>query len=153
MNRQEDLAGENPEIGEALKHFKAGMDAWSNAALSRPRMAEARVRRSNWRPAAGWAFGCLLIACSVTVAVHHFVQRQMVGPAAQIVRQKPAVQQTAAAKISVQTQRSAPMRAVVKQEPGTIDEDLLASVDKDVSQQVPDAMEPLAQLMDDNGAQ
>ncbi|MGB7267834.1 MAG: hypothetical protein WBC92_20115, partial [Terracidiphilus sp.] len=31
------------------------------------------------------------------------------------------------------------------------DADLLATVDSDVSQQVPSAMQPLAQLMDDNG--
>ena len=33
------------------------------------------------------------------------------------------------------------------------DEDLLATVDSDVSRGVPAAMEPLAQLMDDNGTQ
>jgi hypothetical protein len=33
------------------------------------------------------------------------------------------------------------------------DEDLLASVDSDVSRAVPAAMEPLAQLMDDDGTQ
>jgi uncharacterized ferredoxin-like protein len=33
------------------------------------------------------------------------------------------------------------------------DDNLLAAVDSDVSRQVPAAMEPLAQLMDDNGTQ
>jgi hypothetical protein len=31
------------------------------------------------------------------------------------------------------------------------DQDLLATVDSDISREVPAAMEPLAQLMDDNG--
>lgn len=153
MNRDKDWAGENPQVEEALKHFKASMDAWSDAARSRPRTAEVRVRQRSWRPVAGWAFGCLLMVGSATIAVHHFVLRQLAAPTAQTLRQKPVAQPTAAVKIDAQTQRSAPMRAIVKQEPSTKDEDLLASVDRDISQQVPDAMEPLAQLMDDNGAQ
>ena len=45
------------------------------------------------------------------------------------------------------------MAVAVKEEAGAQDENLLASVDKDVSREVPAAMEPLAQLMDDNGTE
>jgi len=34
----------------------------------------------------------------------------------------------------------------------TTDQDLLATVDSDVSREVPAAMEPLAQMMDEDGA-
>ena len=153
MNWHEEEAKDSPEVKQALKYFKSSMDAWSDAALSRPRMMVETEARSSWRPAAGWALGCLLVAGSVTIAVHHFVQRKTAVPTAQTVRQKPAAQQTAAKQVNVQMQSPAPVHAVAKQEAGVTDEDLLASVDQDISRQVPAEMEPLAQLMDDNGAQ
>jgi hypothetical protein len=45
-----------------------------------------------------------------------------------------------------QAEQSASASAVTK------DQDLLATVDSDVSREVPAAMEPLAQLMDEDGA-
>ncbi|MGH9563514.1 MAG: hypothetical protein ACRD3S_18840, partial [Terracidiphilus sp.] len=148
----EDMAGEKPEVEQALKHFKASMDAWSDAAMSRPRTLANGVVRRSWRPAAGWALGSLLAAGSLTIGVHEIVHRQeMTKLAALEAARKAAGQRAAAERISAQAQNPAP--AEVKPEVGTKDEDLLASVDQDVSRQVPAAMEPLAQLMEDSGAQ
>ncbi|MGB0064186.1 MAG: hypothetical protein WBP85_07050 [Terracidiphilus sp.] len=158
MNWREDLTGENPELEQALKHFKASMDAWSDAALSRPRMVANVAARPavGWRLAASWAMGCLLAAGSLTIAVHQFAHRQQAAShSAQKTAQKTAEQQGTAEPVSASApaQNSATMAVPVKQQAGAEDEDLLASVDKDVSQQVPAALEPLAQLMDNDGTQ
>ena len=68
------LAGEidDPVLAQALKHFKASVDAWSEAAYSRPR-AVVRTARHSSRRAAGWALGsCWRLAvwrvgCSNTI--------------------------------------------------------------------------------------
>jgi hypothetical protein len=165
MNWREDLAGESPEkdfeLEQALQHFKASIDAWSNAALSRPRMMTKAPVRQNWRPAAIWALGCLLAAASLTGAAYKMLHRQeMTKQAAQRSTEKPAA---AARSIAQPTnalpEKKAPAATVRKLSTGAQDnaggqdENLLASVNKDVSQQIPAAMEPLAQLMDSNGAQ
>jgi hypothetical protein len=156
MNWREDMAGEKPEMEQALRHFKASMDAWSEAALSRPRtMAKTSVRRT-WRLAASGALACLLAAGSLTAVVHH--RQEMAKLTAQKAAQqaaevRAAAEREAASHARALEQNRAQAAATVKQEAGTQDEDLLASVDQDVSQQVPAAMEPLAQLMDDNGTE
>ena len=129
MNWREDMAGESRELEQALDHFKASMDAWSDAALRRPRTVTNVAVRHNWRPAAGWALGCLLAAGSVAGAVHQIVHRQEMARMA--AEQRAAEQQ----------------RQVREQQAREQDEDLLAKVDSDVSREVPSAMEPLAQLM------
>jgi hypothetical protein len=165
MNWREDLAGESPEtdfeLEQALKHFKASMDAWSNASLSRPRTMTKVAVRHNWRPAAIWALGCLLAVGSLAGAAYEMVHRQQMAKQA---AQSDAQKRTAAAqeaalpapapiekKASAATVRK--LSAGAQDSAGGQDENLLASVDKDVSRQVPAAMEPLAQLMDSNGAQ
>jgi hypothetical protein len=169
MNWQQDLAGENPEleleVEQALKHFKASMDAWSDVALSRPRtLAKASVRHS-WRPAASWALGCLLAAGTLAGAVHHWQETKL---AAQKAAQNAAEERAAAARataqpitaqsIGAQPDNKAPAAttrelSAAQHSASGQDEALLASVDKDVSREVPAAMEPLAQLMDDGGTQ
>jgi hypothetical protein len=59
--------------------------------------------------------------------------------------ERKAAEQPAAAKIVTKRQPTAVKRAANE------NEDLLATVDSDVSRQVPAAMEPLAQMMVDNG--
>jgi 1-aminocyclopropane-1-carboxylate deaminase/D-cysteine desulfhydrase-like pyridoxal-dependent ACC family enzyme len=143
MNWDHKLAGEDdPEIAQALRNFKASVDAWSEAEMSRPRSVKA-VRRS-WRLAASWALGCVVAAGTLAGAVY---ERQHQHEQARIAAAKAAAQKAA------QEQQS------VAQDLATqTDQDLLANVDKDISRAVPAAMEPLAQLMDekqtdDNGAQ
>ena len=172
MNWQQDLAGENPEleleVEQALKHFKASMDAWSDAAYSRPRTAAklaVRPAAAGWRMAASWALGCLLAAGSLAGGVHEIYHRQEL---ARIAAQKAAEQRAAAAQgtkqpasvqpVSAQSDKKTPAATVRKVSAAQDsaqdkDENLLASVDSDVSRAVPAAMEPLAQLMDDNATQ
>ena len=175
MNREQNLAGESPkmelELEQALKHFKSSVDAWSEAAYNRPRTAAKLAVRHGWRMAASWALGCAVVMGSLAGAMHVVVHRQEM---ARIAAQKAAEQRAAAAQgttqpagaqpVSAQTDKKTPaatMRKVSATQDSAQardsargqDEDLMASVDSDVSQAVPAAMEPLAQLMDDNGTQ
>jgi hypothetical protein len=165
MNWEQDMAGESPELEQALKHFKTSMDAWSDAAMSRPRTAAKLAVRHSWRMVAGWALGCLLAAGSLAGAGHEIYRRQELAKvAAQKAAQKAAEERAAAARAtaqptSAQSDKKAPAATIRKVSTGAqdsaadSDEDLLATVDSDVSREVPAAMEPLAQLMDDNGTQ
>lgn len=161
MNWEHDLAGEDRELKQALKHFKTSMDAWSEAAMSRPRMVAKASVRHNWRRVASWAMGCLLAACSLAVGVHTIYHgQQMVKLSAQKTAQQAAVEQVASVQepalpASAQAAEAAPVpdTKAVKDDAGAQDKDLLASVDRALSRTVPEAMEPLAQFMDDNEAQ
>jgi hypothetical protein len=170
MNWQQDRSGESPqmdfELEQALRHFKASMDAWSEAAYSRPRTAARLAVRHNWRMVAGWALGCLLAAGSLAGAGHEIYRRQELARlAAQKAAEQraaagqPATVQSSAQPISAQSDKKAPAATTRKASVGGQDsargqdDDLLATVDSDVSRQVPAAMEPLAQLMNDNGTQ
>jgi hypothetical protein len=156
MNSQKDLAGESPELEQALKHFKASMDAWSDSALSRPRTIARAAVRPGWRPAAGWALGALLAVGSLAGVIVH--RRQVALIAAQKAAQKAVEDRTAAARqvappAATPVEKPASKTLPARQEASMPDENLLASVNRDVSREVPAAMEPLAQLMDDNGTQ
>ena len=63
MNWRDRLAGEieDPVVAEALKNFKASVDAWSEAAYSRPRSL-CKAARHTWRLAASWALGRVMAA-------------------------------------------------------------------------------------------
>ena len=113
---------------EAMRNFKLSVDAWSDAAYSNRRVAASSPRR-NWRPAAAWALGCALVASSVSGVVYQRHELQLKA-------------NRDAAKLIEQQKQAADQQAVDE-------EDLLASVDSDVSRQVPSAMEPLAQMAED----
>ena len=146
----------DPVMSGALKHFKASVDAWSEAAYSRPKSV-ARTAQHTWRPAASWAMGCLLIAGSLAGGLYEHHQRQEAVRAAEMkaaeqkaeliraTAEQPVTPAHVATNIATGRQPKAAKRAV------NTDEDLLATVDNDVSRQVPAAMEPLAQMMDGNG--
>lgn len=141
MNLRDKLAGEidDPVLTEALKNFRASVDAWSEAAYRQPRtVVEGRVRRGGWRLAAGWALGCAVAAASLGGAAYEHHHRQDL---ARIAAVKAAAQKAAEERAAAE-----PIVPAV-----ATDADLLATVESDVSQQVPSAMEPLAQLMDDGG--
>jgi hypothetical protein len=122
-----------PELDQALTNFRASVHTWSEAAYSRPRTAVRVAAHGGWRLAAGWALGCVLVAGSVSGAVYERHQRQ------------EAARQAAQARAARQQQLAAQQRAT--------DEDLLATVDSDISRDVPAAMEPLANLMDESSGQ
>ena len=120
------------ELDEALSNFKASVCAWSDAEYASSRTAARTVRHRSWRLAAGWALGCVLVAGSVSGGVHERHQRQeqaRIAAAQEAARQRVAAEQRAR------------------------DEELLAKVDSEVSQEVPSAMEPLAQLMAEDEAE
>ena len=135
------LAGEidDPVVAEALEHFKASVDAWSDAAYNRPRKAAMKPVQHNLRLAAAWALGCVLAVGSLAGAVYEHYHRLDLARMAAM----QAAQKERQARLDVE--QSAAANAVTK------DQDLLATVDSDVSRGIPAAMEPLAQLIDDNG--
>jgi len=136
-----EMAGEigeqDAELKEVLSHFKQSVDAWSAAVYARPRTVEAALeavaRRRSWRLAAGWAMALVLVAGGVSGGVFEHVQRQQ------------AAQRAAAAERAHEQERAAAER---RQQ----DQKLMATVDTDISQEVPSAMEPLAELMEDGAA-
>jgi hypothetical protein len=131
-------ASRSPEqdsvLEQALKDFRSSVHAWSEAAYKQPRSAERIVPQRSWRPAASWVLGCALLAGCVTGGV---VEQHRQQEAARI----------AAAQQARQQQMEAQARARQK------DRNLMATVDSDISQEVPTAMEPLAQMMEDGGTQ
>jgi hypothetical protein len=160
MNSQQKLSGEieDPMLGEALSHFKASIDAWSEAAYRQPRTV-AGMNRHSWRLAATWALGCLLaFGCLAGGIYERFHSQDLARVAAlKAAEQKAAgerlarVEKLAAAEKALE-QREAKEQADAATRSSDPNEDLLATLDSDVSREVPAAMEPLAQLMDDSGA-
>lgn len=162
MNWEQDLAGEKPELEQALRHFKASVDAWSEAAYRQPRTAAqlaVRPAAAGWRMATGWALGCLLAVGSLAGVAHEVYHRQEAAKLAALnAAQKAAQERTAAAQAAAfhagaPVVKQAPAVPRVTNDASTQDDNLLATVDSDVSRGVPAAMQPLAQLMDDNGTQ
>lgn len=156
MSFRDRLPGDNdPVLMEALKNFRASVHAWSEAASSRPRtVVRAGVRHGAWRLAASWALGCVLAAGSVAggLYAHHHQQELATlaaAKAAQKAAQERAAERQAAAQKALQEQAALEDSSAAST--SQADDDLLATVDSDVSREVPSAMEPLAQLMDDNG--
>jgi hypothetical protein len=114
-----------PDLELAIREFRQSVHAWSEAAMSRPRLAGA-PRRQVWRLAAGWALSSVLIVGGVSAGVYGHHRQQI-----RIAQERIAEQH----------------RQLAAQQARLSDEDLLAKVDSDVSRAVPSAMEPLAQLM------
>jgi hypothetical protein len=165
MSRSDKLAGKfqdpmaDPNVAGALKHFKASVDAWSEAAYSRPRFNEsksvARTAQHTWRLAASWALGCLLIAGSLAGGLYERHQRLEAVRAAEVKAAQQKVRLAAEQRVTatpVATNIAAGRRPAAVKRAINTDEDLLATVDNDVSRQVPAAMEPLAQIMDGDGS-
>lgn len=134
LNSANEGAEQDAMLEQALKDFRSSVHAWSAAEYTRPRSAEVTVRQRSWRLAAIWALGCALLAGSVTggVVENHKQQKEARIAAAQRARQQElAAQERARQK----------------------DQNLMATVDSDISQEVPTAMEPLAQMMEDGESQ
>jgi hypothetical protein len=160
MNSQEKLAGEmeDPVLAEALRHFKDSVNAWSEASYSRPRSAPSMGVRG-WRLAATWALGCLLAFGCVAGGVYGRFHSQNLTRNAVLkaAEQKAALERLARVEKLAATEKALEQQAAIggsDAATSTVDqnEDLLATLDTDVSREVPAAMEPLAQLMDDSGA-
>jgi hypothetical protein len=144
---------DDPIVAGALKHFKASVDAWSEAAYSRPK-SMTRTARHTWRLAASWALGCLMVAGSLAGGLFEHHQRQEAARAAEMKAAEQKVRLAAEQRVTpmpVAAVSIATKRPTAVKRAADADEDLLATVDSDVSRQVPAAMEPLAQMMDGNG--
>jgi len=142
---------DDPVMSGALKHFKASVDAWSEAAYSRPKLSQSRTAQHTWRLAASWALGCLLIAGSLAGGLYEHRQRQEAARAAEMKAAEQKVRLAAEQRVSpmpVAANIAASRQPTAMKRAANADEDLLATVDNDVSRQVPAAMEPLAQMMD-----
>jgi hypothetical protein len=127
----------DPALKQALGDFKASVRAWSDAAYNQPRTTESVIVRRAWlrsgRLVAGWSLAAMLLAGTVSGGfyAHH---------------QQVIAAQAAAAQKAEQERQAAEQRARDKAQQ---EDDILASVDTDVSREVPSAMEPLAQLTDE----
>lgn len=124
-------------LDQALKNFRSSVHTWSADAYSRPHLP-VRVYRTSWRMATAWALGLVLVSGSVAGGLYERQHKQELAKIA------------AAAKMARQQRLAQALRA---QNDRKENEDLLAKVDSDVSRSVPSAMEPLAQLMSDDGTQ
>lgn len=124
-------------LDQALTDFRSSVRSWSEAVYSRPRSVEKSVRHRTWQLAAGWALGCALLAGGVTVGMVEHQRQEQAARVAALLQQQARRQQLSTAKEQAR-----------RQDPG-----LLANVDSDTSQEVPDAMEPLAKMMEDGGTQ
>ena len=157
MSNRDKLAEEieDPMVAGALKYFKASVNAWSEATYTEPRTG-VRMARHNWRLAAIWALGCLLAAGSLAGGLYERHVRQesarieIMKAAIRAAEQKAALERKAAEEPVAATTAGKRQPTAVKNA-ASADEDLLATVDNDVSRQVPAAMEPLAQMMDNSG--
>jgi hypothetical protein len=122
------------DLEQALKNFRSSIHAWGEAELSRPHHPERVVHLLSWRVAAGWALGCVLAAGTLSGGLYQQHRRQQ-------------LEKTAADESVRRQAMESEQRASIK------DEELLAKVNIDISRQVPSAMEPLAQLMDEDEVQ
>lgn len=121
-------------LEQVLCDFRSSVHAWSDAELSRPRIASV-THRHTWRFAATWTLGCMVAVSSLTAGLYQHYRSQLVASN----MQQPQIQQQFQAR-----------QAALSKQAGQRDENLMAVVDSDVSRPVPSAMEPLAQLMDES---
>jgi hypothetical protein len=124
---------EGPALDQVLSDFRSSVHAWSEAAYNRPRPIAAASSRAVWRKAAAWSLGSMLVIGAAGGGVLEYRHRQ---EAARIAATREAQQQRALAE---EREREA--------------EKELAKVDTDVAREVPNAMEPLAQLMTEDDSQ
>lgn len=128
----ESLETLEPELREALGNFKASVNSWSDAMISRPRDAKAPYR-TNWGAVTKWALGCVVFVGTLSGGVYQNHREQEAAKAE-------------AARVVEQQQREMAATQLAKEN----EEDLMANVDSDVAREVPNALEPLASLMTDD---
>jgi hypothetical protein len=122
---------EDAALDRALSDFCSSVHSWSDAVYNRPRPIMATSRRAVWRKAAAWSLGSMLVIGAAGGGVLEIRHRQ---DEARIAAAREAQRQRALAE-----EREA--------------EKELAKVDTDVAREVPNAMEPLAQLMTEDDSQ
>lgn len=151
MSMQKQTTNEQmePELEAALRNFRASVQAWSEAEYSRPRTAMLAQQHASWRLALGWALGCVLAAGSLAGGLYarrHQQQLAAQAAALQAAHQRQLAAERPQAEQKQQTREN--VQARPKNDDASTDDSLMATVDTDVSREVPEAMEPLAQMMD-----
>lgn len=136
-NHRQNIETAEAGLEEVLKNFRQSVYAWSNAELARPRTVSLSAHQWSWRRASAWALGCVLAAGSLSAGMFAHYRQEIREQLARQAQQRQLAAEQAAAQ--------ARMEAAARD-----DASLMAAVDKDVSQEVPSAMEPLAQMMDDS---
>lgn len=137
----------DPHVEEALRNFRLSMHSWSEHEFNRrPAVVRTQPARSAWRwlmaPAVTWAASAALAiaAVGVPVGVHYHNAVISREKAAEDARQHKLQEIQEAAQTQIAHTN--------------IDDDkLLQHVDTDIAQDTPDAMQPLASLMSDSGAE
>jgi hypothetical protein len=132
-----DVEALDPVLKQALGEFKSSVRAWSDAAYSRPRVTREFVVRKR-KVAVGWSFAAVLLAGALSGGLYQLHRQDEM--AARIAAQRRAEEQK---------QADARQRALNAQKDAQKDEEMLASVDNDLSREAPAAMEPLVQLADE----
>jgi hypothetical protein len=156
----------DPELQAALADFRQNVNAWSDAVASRPRMAVRSVQALRWRLALGSALGCLLVAGSISAVVARYRGGEQAQKAPASHAAEPAARQLASAATgSVQNdeadaaardllaiERMLTSQEAVEEQESRVgsDEQLLVAVNTDLKRQIPQVMEPLAQLAEDS---
>ncbi len=138
MNGNGKLDEMDGKTEEALRHFRASVYSWSDREMQSGRLPKsvAMARRGNWngwRSVAGWAMACVLLMAAVGIPLD--------------VRHHEQVEAAARMSARVHQQQVAALEAQRKASEAITDEELLKDVDNDIAQATPDAMEPLAQMM------
>jgi hypothetical protein len=139
-------------LAEALGDFRLCVQTWSDSVLNRPRKALAEAPRGRvWRLAAGWTFACLLLAVAVSGGIYQLGRVR--HPAPEMAhRQAPPITAPVAVDKAVPTPITE-QDVTSEAKPASKEEDLMTSVDADIAQSVPDALQSLVQLMAEDGTQ
>ena len=130
---QHDSSLADPELEQALRNFRSSVHTWSDAVYQRPRLVEVAPRRKAWRWAAAWVLGSVLVAGGVGRGLLEYQHQQE--------------------QARIAASREAEHQRQLQEEKARQAEEELARVDSDVSREVPDALEPLAQLMTTDDSQ
>ncbi len=144
---------EDPQVEAALRQFRESIHQWSDEEFSRNRTLSRtapssfgsiwqRSFHSLTRPAIASALAGILIVggAAVPILVHH--ERQLA-----IASEARALEQ-ARERERIATERQQ-IQNVSQAADAVSDENLLSHVDSDIAQATPDAMEPLARMMND----
>ena len=137
--RNQELEDEQVEL--ALRSFRESVHGWSEQEFGKART----IKRSRWdaifgilaNPVMAWTLATMLVMTSVGVPVKVRHDRQLAAErAAEVQRQRELEKATAVEQVADAT--------------ALTDDELLDHVDSDIAQAAPDAMQPLASLMEDS---
>jgi len=133
---------EDPQVEAALRHFRASVHSWGEDEFARARVIRPRSRASRFlqMPMLNWGVAVAIAVSGVIVPMEVRHQHQVT-----------AAQQAATEQRQLAAQAATQM-AQITPSANMTDEELLSHVDTDIAQAAPDAMEPLASLMNESTA-